>query len=109
MRRRPRDVAAHRHSEQYSNPSRNQRVGHGCHSKDFPLPGRRRDGRAKAEGGAEKRGENQKMRLIFVTLVSLFLAGCGGEEYQDLRDFVKNSRAAMRGKMQRPPRGTSFE
>ncbi len=49
------------------------------------------------------------MRLIFFTLVSLLLAGCGGEEYQDLRDFVKNSGADMRGKIEPPPEVKPYE
>ncbi len=40
-------------------------------------------------------------RLIFLT--ALLLAGCGGEEFQDLRDFVKNAGADMRGKVAPPP------
>jgi type IV pilus assembly protein PilP len=40
-------------------------------------------------------------RLIF--LVTLLLVGCGGEEFQDLRDFVKNAGADMRGKVAPPP------
>ena len=43
------------------------------------------------------------MKLKFFILFSLLLAGCGGEEYQDLRDFVKNSGAGMRGKIEPPP------
>jgi type IV pilus assembly protein PilP len=39
--------------------------------------------------------------LIFIA--SLMLAGCGGEEFQDLRDFVKNAGADMRGKVEPPP------
>lgn len=39
--------------------------------------------------------------LIF--LLPLLLAGCGGEEFQDLRDFVKNAGADMRGKVEPPP------
>jgi len=39
----------------------------------------------------------------FVLLVSLLLAGCGGEEFQDLRDFVKNAGADMRGMVPPPP------
>ncbi len=39
--------------------------------------------------------------LIF--LASLLLAGCGGDEFQDLRDFVKNAGADMRGKVEPPP------
>src|SRR5512135_16286 len=36
-------------------------------------------------------------------LAALLLVGCGGEEFQDLRDFVKNSGADMRGKVEPPP------
>lgn len=39
--------------------------------------------------------------LIF--LLPLLLVGCGGEEFQDLRDFVKNAGADMRGKVEPPP------
>ncbi len=49
------------------------------------------------------------MRLIFIILISLLLAGCGGEEYQDLRDFVKNSGAGMRGKIEPPPEVKPYE
>jgi len=40
-------------------------------------------------------------RLIL--LFALSLVGCGGEEFQDLRDFVKNAGADMRGKVEPPP------
>lgn len=33
----------------------------------------------------------------------LLLTACGGEEFQDLRDFVKNAGADMRGKVEPPP------
>jgi type IV pilus assembly protein PilP len=49
------------------------------------------------------------MRLIVFTLFSLLLAGCGGEEYQDLREFVKNSGAGMRGKIEPPPEVKPYE
>lgn len=49
------------------------------------------------------------MRLIYVALAALLLAGCGGEEYQDLRDFVKNSGADMRGKIEPPPEVKPYE
>lgn len=39
----------------------------------------------------------------FIFLVSVLLVGCGGEEFQDLRDFVKNAGADMRGKVAPPP------
>lgn len=45
------------------------------------------------------------MRLLRspIIWVVLLLAGCGGEEYQDLRDFVQNAGADMRGKVEPPP------
>ena len=49
------------------------------------------------------------MRLIYVALVVLLLSGCGGEEFQDLRDFVKNSGADMRGKIEPPPEVKPYE
>lgn len=49
------------------------------------------------------------MRLIFLIMALLLLAGCGGEEYQDLRDFVKNSGADMRGKIEPPPEVKPYE
>jgi type IV pilus assembly protein PilP len=42
-------------------------------------------------------------------LMALFLAGCGGEQFQDLRDFVKNSGAGMRGKIEPPPEVKPYE
>lgn len=49
------------------------------------------------------------MRLIYFALASLLLSGCGGEEFQDLRDFVKNSGADMRGKIPPPPEVKPYE
>jgi type IV pilus assembly protein PilP len=49
------------------------------------------------------------MRRIYITLVSIALAGCGGQEFQDLRDFVKNSGADMRGKIDPPPEVKPYE
>ncbi len=44
------------------------------------------------------------MKLAYSALLLVFLlAGCGGEEYQDLRDFVQNAGADMRGKVEPPP------
>ena len=43
------------------------------------------------------------MKLIYIALACLLLAGCGGEEFGDLRDFVKNSGVNMRGKIPPPP------
>ncbi len=43
------------------------------------------------------------MKLTYLALACVLLAGCGGEEFSDLRDFVKNSGADMRGKIEPPP------
>lgn len=40
---------------------------------------------------------------LFSVLITMMLAGCGGEEFQDLRDFVNNAGADMRGKVDPPP------
>lgn len=42
-------------------------------------------------------------------LLPLLLAACGGEEFQDLRDFVKNAGADMRGKVDPPPEVKPYE
>ena len=42
-------------------------------------------------------------------LTSLLLTACGGEEFQDLRDFVKNAGADMRGKVEPPPEIRPYE
>jgi type IV pilus assembly protein PilP len=44
-----------------------------------------------------------------VMLAALLLAGCGGEQFQDLQDFVKNSGAGMRGKIEPPPEVKPYE
>lgn len=49
------------------------------------------------------------MRSSYLVLVVLILSGCGGAEYQDLRDFVKNSGADMRGKIDPPPEVKPYE
>ncbi|OGS99862.1 MAG: pilus assembly protein PilP [Gallionellales bacterium RIFCSPLOWO2_12_FULL_59_22] len=49
------------------------------------------------------------MRIIHLFLLSALLAGCGGEAFQDLRDFVKNSGADMRGKIPPPPEVKPYE
>ena len=49
------------------------------------------------------------MRLIYLALISVLLTGCGGEEFQDLRDFVKNAGADMRGKIPPPPEVKPYE
>jgi type IV pilus assembly protein PilP len=44
------------------------------------------------------------MRTVYSLLgAALLLAACGGEEFQDLRDFVQNAGADMRGKIEPPP------
>jgi type IV pilus assembly protein PilP len=42
-------------------------------------------------------------------LATLALAGCGGEEFQDLKDFVRESGADMRGKVAPPPEVKPYE
>lgn len=50
------------------------------------------------------------IRPIYLALVAaLSLTACGGEEFQDLRDFVKNSGADMRGKIPPPPEVKPYE
>lgn len=50
------------------------------------------------------------MRATYLMLLAaLLLAGCGGEEFQDLRDFVKNAGADMRGKVEPPPEIKPYE
>lgn len=49
------------------------------------------------------------MRLVPFLLASILLTGCGGEEFQDLRDFVKNAGADMRGKIPPPPEVKPYE
>jgi type IV pilus assembly protein PilP len=44
-----------------------------------------------------------------IILALLMLTGCGGEEFQDLRDFVKNAGADMRGKVDPPPDMKPYE
>ena len=42
-------------------------------------------------------------------LASLLLTACGGEEFQDLQDFVKNSGADLRGKVEPAPEIKPYE
>lgn len=49
------------------------------------------------------------MKLIHLLLASLLLAGCAGEEFQDLRDFVQNAGADLRGKIPPPPEVKPYE
>ena len=47
--------------------------------------------------------------IFLIIFASLILAGCGGEEFQDLRDFVNNAGADMRGKVPPPPEVKPYE
>ena len=46
---------------------------------------------------------------ILLLLASLLLTACGGDEFQDLRDFVKNSGTGLRGKVDAPPEIKQYE
>ena len=46
---------------------------------------------------------------LLLLLASVLLTACGGEEFQDLRDFVKNSGANLRGKVDAPPEIKPYE
>ncbi len=50
-----------------------------------------------------------RSRRISLLLIALLLAGCGAEEFQDLQDFVNNSGANMRGKIEPPPEIKPYE
>lgn len=49
------------------------------------------------------------MKLMHLLLASVLLAGCAGEEFQDLRDFVQNAGADLRGKIPPPPEVKPYE
>jgi len=49
------------------------------------------------------------MNHIFIVIAALLLVGCGGEEFQDLHDFVKNSGVGLRGKIEPPPEVKPYE
>ncbi len=50
------------------------------------------------------------MRSAYALLLTtLLLSACGGEEFQDLRDFVKNAGADLRGKVDPPPEIKPYE
>ncbi len=49
------------------------------------------------------------MKLIYAALLSIMLLGCGGEEFQDLRDYVKNSGSDLRGKIPPAPEVKPYE
>ena len=44
-----------------------------------------------------------------ILLTALLLTACGGEEFQDLRNFVQNAGADMRGKVDPPPELKPYE
>lgn len=46
---------------------------------------------------------------LLILLPLLLLAGCGEEEFQDLREFVNNSGANMRGHIEPPPEVKPYE
>lgn len=43
------------------------------------------------------------MKAGYLIILPVLLVGCGGEEFQDLRDFVRTAGAEMRGKVDPPP------
>lgn len=50
------------------------------------------------------------MKSAYLMLLTcLLLTACGGEEFQDLHDFVKNAGADMRGKVDPPPEIKPYE
>lgn len=49
------------------------------------------------------------MKLIYLVLAAMLLTACGGDEFHDLQDFVKNSGADMRGKIEPPPEVRPYE
>ena len=49
------------------------------------------------------------MKLVYLVFASVLLAGCGSDEFQDLRDFVKNAGVDMRGKIPPPPEVKLYE
>lgn len=50
-----------------------------------------------------------KRYQLLLLVLSLLLAACSSEEFQDLRDFVNNSGAGMRGKVPPPPEIKPYE
>ena len=48
-------------------------------------------------------------RVSVIMIATLALAGCGGDEFQDLKDFVRDSGADMRGKVAPPPEVKPYE
>ncbi len=48
-------------------------------------------------------------RTLIMMAASVLLAGCGGEQYQDLREFVKDSGANLRGRVEPLPEVKPYE
>ena len=48
-------------------------------------------------------------RALLILSVPVVLAGCGGEQYQDLRQFVKESGANLRGRVEPLPEVKPYE
>ncbi len=46
---------------------------------------------------------------LYVILATVFLSACGGEEFQDLQDFVKKSGEDLRGQVDPPPEIRLYE
>ncbi|MDD2916073.1 MAG: pilus assembly protein PilP [Gallionella sp.] len=49
------------------------------------------------------------MRLFHLVFASILLTGCGGQEFQDLHDFVTDAGKDMRGKIPPPPEVKPYE
>lgn len=49
------------------------------------------------------------MKFVLPILFAALLGACGGEEFQDLRDFTKNAGADLRGKAAPPPELKPYE
>ena len=49
------------------------------------------------------------MRKAPILFLAFFLAGCGQDQYSDLRDFVKNSGANLRGRIEPVPEVKPYE
>lgn len=47
--------------------------------------------------------------LFLLVLAAALLIACGGEEFQDLRDFVRDSGADLRGQVDTPPEIKPYE
>lgn len=48
-------------------------------------------------------------RVTYLSLVVVLIAGCGGESYEDLRQFVKNSDNMPRGRIEPLPEVKPYE